>query len=442
MTNRTNRQYRTEKTFQRVLIIAFMTIFLDLLGFGIIIPIQPFYVKSFGATPTVVTLLGASYSMMQFFFSPFWGGLSDKVGRRPIILFSIVISAIGRFMFAMASGLWVLFAARMLAGFGNANIGTAQAIIADVTTAENRSTGMALIGVAFGLGFLFGPAVGGYLGGISPQMPFGWRVDWRWPTGFLPSLCSLKPKLQTRPTKPDPSWILNCSSGSRNYVNVSAVLWITLIYTTAFALMEQAIGLYIEAIWVTDPALTDAERLELAGWKTANYLVIVGITAIFVQGGLVRPLTKKFGEVWMTRVGISFVVLAIAGIPLLGDYGNFALFCATAVIMAFGTGLLNPAKSALISRGAPDDEQGAVLGLNQSFAAMGRMLGPIFSGMIFEVFIGAPFFVSAGILLLGVFMALRLEQARLLPWRLVSRTQAVNCFECVNVPTIVACLEL
>ena len=164
-----------KKPSKKVLIIAFMTIFLDLLGFGIIIPIQPFYVKSFGATPTVVTLLGASYSMMQFFFSPFWGGLSDKVGRRPIILFSIVISAIGHFMFAMASGLWVLFAARMLAGFGNANIGTAQAIIADVTTAENRSTGMALIGVAFGLGFLFGPAVGGYLGGISPSCPLGSR---------------------------------------------------------------------------------------------------------------------------------------------------------------------------------------------------------------------------------------------------------------------------
>lgn len=410
MTTDVQNNTERKKPSKKVLIIAFMTIFLDLLGFGIIIPIQPFYVKSFGATPTVVTLLGASYSMMQFFFSPFWGGLSDKIGRRPIILFSIVISAIGHFMFAMASGLWVLFAARMLAGFGNANIGTAQAIIADVTTAENRSTGMALIGVAFGLGFLFGPAVGGYLGGISPQMPFwvaGGLAVANWIFAFF-MLSETKTADSTHKARPILDFEL--FKRSRNYVNVSAVLWITLIYTTAFALMEQAIGLYIEAIWVTDPALTDAERLELAGWKTANYLVIVGITAIFVQGGLVRPLTKKFGEVWMTRVGISFVVLAIAGIPLLGDYGNFALFCATAVIMAFGTGLLNPAKSALISRGAPDDEQGAVLGLNQSFAAMGRMLGPIFSGMIFEVFIGAPFFVSAGILLLGVFMALRLEQ--------------------------------
>ena len=120
-------------------------------------------------------------------------------------------------------------------------------------------------------------------------------------------------------------------------------------------------------------------------------------------------MTKRFGEVWMTRVGIGFVVVAIAGIPLLGDTANFTLFCGTAVIMAMGTGLLNPAKSALISRGAPDDEQGAVLGLNQSFSAMGRMLGPIFSGMLFELFVGAPFFSSAGLLLIASLVAMQLR---------------------------------
>ncbi len=398
----------SNKPSKKVLIVAFLTIFLDLLGFGIIIPIQPFYAKSLGATATVVTLLGASYSVMQFFFSPFWGGLSDKVGRRPIILFSIVISAIGHFMFAMASGLTTLFAARMLAGFGNANIGTAQAIIADVTTAENRSTGMALIGVAFGLGFLFGPAVGGYLGGISPSMPFwvagGLSVaNWIFAFFFLKETKSADSTHKARPI-----FDVELFKRSKQYVNVSAVLWITLIYTTAFALMEQAIALYIEHVWITDATLSMEDRIEAAGWKTANYLVIVGVTAIIVQGGLVRPLTKKFGEVWMTRVGIGFVVAAIGLIPILGDTANFMLFCVTAIIMAMGTGLLNPAKSALISRGAPDDEQGAVLGLNQSFAAMGRMLGPIFSGMLFEWFVGAPFFSAAGLLLIASIVAMQL----------------------------------
>lgn len=402
----------SSKPSKKVLIVAFLTIFLDLLGFGIIIPIQPFYAKSFGASATVVTLLGASYSAMQFFFSPFWGGLSDKIGRRPIILFSIVISAIGHFMFAMASslgGLGVLFAARMLAGFGNANIGTAQAIIADVTTAENRSTGMALIGVAFGLGFLFGPAVGGYLGGISPAMPF-WVAGGLSVANWFFALFFLKETKTADSThKARPIFDVELFKRSKQYQNVSSVLWITLIYTTAFALMEQAIALYIEHIWITDTTLSMKDRIEAAGWKTANYLVIVGVTAIVVQGGLVRPLTKKFGEVWMTRVGIGFVVAAIGLIPILGDTANFMLFCVTAIIMAFGTGLLNPAKSALISRGAPDDEQGAVLGLNQSFAAMGRMLGPVFSGMLFEWFVGAPFFSAAGLLLIASIVALQLR---------------------------------
>ena len=399
------------KPSKKVLVVAFLTIFLDLLGFGIIIPIQPFYAKSFGASATVVTLLGASYSAMQFFFSPFWGGLSDKIGRRPIILFSIVISAIGHFMFAMALHLvvWVLFAARMLAGFGNANIGTAQAIIADVTTAENRSTGMALIGVAFGLGFLFGPAVGGYLGGISPSMPF-WVAGGLSVANWFFALFFLKETKTADSThKARPIFDLELFKRSKQYQNVSSVLWITLIYTTAFALMEQAIALYIEHVWITDTTLSMEERIEAAGWKTANYLVIVGVTAIVVQGGLVRPMTKRFGEVWMTRVGIGFVVVAIAGIPLLGDTANFTLFCVTAIVMAMGTGLLNPAKSALISRGAPDDEQGAVLGLNQSFSAMGRMLGPIFSGMLFEWFVGAPFFSAAGLLLIASLVAMQLR---------------------------------
>ena len=209
---------------------------------------------------------------------------------------------------------------------------------------------------------------------------------------------------------------------SRSYHNVASVLWITLIYTTAFALMEQAIALYIEAVWITDTGLSTDERIEVAGWKTANYLVIVGITAIIVQGGLVRPLTKKFGEVWMTRVGIFLVFLSIAGIPVLGSSGNFMLFCITAIVMACGTGLLNPAKTALISRGAPDDEQGSVLGLNQSFSAMGRMLGPIVSGMLFEWFIGAPFVSSAGLLLIGLLVSFNLKP----PEKVVSRNSAIG----------------
>ena len=172
---------------------------------------------------------------MQFLFSPFWGTLSDKIGRRPIILFSIFISAIGHFLFAWATVLPLLFAARMLAGFGNANIGTAQAIIADVTTAENRSKGMALIGVAFGLGFLFGPALGGFLVQYSPQMPF--IVGILSLLNFLfVFLCWKKPNQRILSPKKE-NYLIPISSKKQNSLLTSKKSSLSAYYTTAFAPM-------------------------------------------------------------------------------------------------------------------------------------------------------------------------------------------------------------
>ncbi|MEI6397812.1 MAG: MFS transporter, partial [Pseudomonadota bacterium] len=161
----------SKKSQRSPLLIAFFTIFLDLLGFGIVIPVNSFYVQSLGASPAVIAWLSASYSLMQFLFAPFWGRLSDKIGRRPVILISVAASCAGHMIFGLSSTLFTVFAARLLAGFGNANLGTAQAIISDVTTPENRAKGMGLIGAAFGLGFLLGPAIGGFAGQYSPQAP-------------------------------------------------------------------------------------------------------------------------------------------------------------------------------------------------------------------------------------------------------------------------------
>ena len=151
--------------------IVFLTTFIDLLGFGIIIPIQPFYAESFSATPATVTMLGASYSLMQFLFSGMIGQLSDRVGRRPVLLGSVALIIIGYLVFAQATSITGLFIARMISGLGGANLGAAQAIIADVTPADQRSRGMGIIGAAFGLGFIFGPAIGGALGQWGPVVP-------------------------------------------------------------------------------------------------------------------------------------------------------------------------------------------------------------------------------------------------------------------------------
>ena len=299
--------------------------------------------------------------------------------------------------------------ARALAGFGNANIGTAQAIIADVTTPENRAKGMALIGIAFGLGFLLGPAIGGLLGQISPTAPFigaGILALFNLFFAFF-----LLPETKSFSSKPIQRRIFpfTAFTEAKKYVNVRALLIVSFIYTTGFSLMEQAISLYIEHIWVTDPMLTVTERLQEAGLLTAYFLIVVGITAIIVQGGLVGRLQRMMGEVKMTQVGLLLTGVSIGCIPIIGPSAVFPLFLLIGIPLAFGTGMLNPAKTALLSRSIPTSEQGSILGLNQSFSALGRVVGPTFSGFFFDIFVELPFYTSVILFGLGLLMASSLQ---------------------------------
>ena len=384
------------------LLVAFFTMFLDLLGFGIIIPIQPFYAESFGATATVVTLLGATYSIMQFFFASFWGRLSDRLGRRPIILFSVFISAIGHFCFALAPNLPLLFGARALAGFGNANLGTAQAVVADVTTQENRAKGMGLIGVAFGMGFLLGPAIGGFLGQYGPTIPLFAAgilacLNWVFAYFMLPETKTTTSKASTRRVLP-----VGLFKAAKAFPNAQNLLLISLLYTWGFALMEQDITLFIEHIWVQpSPSMPDDIRIKEAASLTAWFLVTIGLTAVVVQGGLIGRLSKKVGEAKLIKTGLLIVASALAIIPMIGHSGQFPLMLVLAVWMAIGSGILNPSKSALLSRSIPDDRQGEILGLNQSLSSLGRVLGPLMAGALFELNTTIPFVTGAGILLVA-----------------------------------------
>ena len=374
--------------------------FLDLLGFGIIIPIQPFYAESFGASAAVVTLLGATYSIMQFFFASFWGRLSDRLGRRPIILFSVFISAIGHFCFALAPTLPLLFAARALAGFGNANLGTAQAVVADVTTQENRAKGMGLIGVAFGLGFLLGPGIGGFLGQYGPTIPLFAAgilatLNWIFAFFFLPETKKTSSKPSARRVLP-----IDTFRAAKAFPNAQSLLLISLLYTWGFALMEQDITLFIEHIWVQpSPDMPDDQRIKEAASLTAYFLVTIGLTAVFVQGGLIGRLSRKYGEAPLIKLGLLIVASSLLCIPLIGHSGQFPLMLVLAVWMAFGSGILNPSKSALLSRSIPEDRQGEILGLNQSLSSLGRVLGPLIAGILFELNTSIPFAVGACILL-------------------------------------------
>jgi DHA1 family tetracycline resistance protein-like MFS transporter len=406
-----------KKKTNRTLFIAFITIFLDLVGFGIIIPVQPFYAEMFGATPTQVTWLGASYSLMQFLFAPLWGRLSDRIGRRPVLMSGVFISIIGYSLFGAAGSLPILFLARMLAGFGNANIGVAQALVADVTDRENRAKGMGIIGAAFGLGFTFGPAIGGLLGQISPAAPgygaavlgvFNFILAWRLlPETHTKRVASPETESAGHSRKVPLSFAaLRRAAATRN---VLPILVTTLTVITGFALMEQIMGLYIEHVWIGSGATT-AESAKHATALTAGFLVAVGITATIVQGGLIGRLVKKYGELTLCKFGVLILVLAMLVTPLLVSSKQIGLLLVCAVLYAIGMGLFNPSMTSLLSKNVSEEDQGGTLGLNQSMASLGRFLGPAFAGILFERQANLPFYTSAVMIGVSFFLVLRIKK--------------------------------
>ena len=390
------------------LLIAFMTVTLDLLGFGIIIPIQPFYAEAFGATPTMVTWLGASYSLMQFLFVPFWGRLSDRIGRRPVILTSVALGTFGYVIFGLAGSLGMLFAARMLSGFGNANIASAQAIIADTTSGPERTKGMGLIGAAFGLGFIFGPALGGFLG----QFGLAWPAFGAAALGAVNFVFAAVMLPETRPkTQPDAVRVMPWEVLPKllHHPNFGRIVSVIFVMTTGFALMEQALGLYVERVWVPEALASTGEvqraALREAAALTSYILVVVGITAAIVQGGLIGRLSKRFGERRLAVVGLSLVAFSMLLIPLVGAWGVYAAMFPAAVVLATGTGLATPSLNSLLSQSVDATEQGGALGVGQSASALGRVVGPAISGMLFQWLIGAPFFAGALLTTLAVIVS-------------------------------------
>ena len=399
----------------RPMLVAFVTVVLDLLGFGIIIPIQPFYAEHLGASPTLVTLLGASYSLMQFLFAPMWGRLSDRIGRRPVMLTSISIGIVGYTIFGAAGSLGVLFASRMLAGFGAANIGAAQAIVADTTSGHDRAKGMGLIGAAFGIGFVIGPAMGGALGQLGPEAPaYGAAI-----LGFLNLLLAIRYLPETRRVGAGAPvgqrrtvFSFAAVRAIAGQINVGRLLLIVLVSVAGMALMEQALPLFIERIFLPVatyvPGSPEAHARSAA--LTAYILVAVGVTATVVQGGLIGRLTKRFGERTLIRVGSVLMGLAFVLMPIAGAAGSFAALMGTGVVLAVGSGMMNPSIMSFLSRSVASDVQGATLGLSQSLSALGRTLGPAVAGVLFEIGIDIPFYSAAGTLLVAVVIAFGLRR--------------------------------
>ncbi|OIO55182.1 MAG: hypothetical protein COX57_10645 [Alphaproteobacteria bacterium CG_4_10_14_0_2_um_filter_63_37] len=393
--------------------IVFVTVMLDLIGFGMVLPLMPLYASDprFLATPVQIGWLMGIYSLMQFLFMPLWGRMSDRWGRRPVLLIGLAGSAISYAVYGWAESLMVLFVSRAVAGVMGANIATAQAIVADITPPEKRAAGMGMIGAAFGLGFVMGPALGGVLsqwGGIAAA-PLTAAV-----LSAVNLIFALFFLAETRvhglPTAK--AWIHPLSLApwkeAMRYPAVLALSGMIFLVIAAFAAFEVVLPLWGEAKF----GWTMAD----AGWVFAY----VGVLIVLVQGGMVRRVVPKWGEKKAARIGLA---LMTAGLSLLSLWHNQTALYLLLIPIAFGMGLVNPTFSALVSLNSDPDHQGTMLGLFQSLSALGRVVGPVLGGMMFAG-LGERTFVMSGAVMAVVLMVFVQRQTIMRDHRQMAATSA------------------
>jgi DHA1 family tetracycline resistance protein-like MFS transporter len=352
--------------------VLFLIVFVDLVGFGLVIPLLPFYAERFSASPQQVTLLLAIYSLMQMFSSPLWGRLSDRIGRRPVLMVSMMASVLAYLWMGFADALWMLFAARALGGICAGNIAAAQAYIADVTPPEKRARGMGMIGAAFGFGFIIGPALGGVVAGHDLG-----TADLRTP-GLIAAGLSFLAVLGVVFLLKESLTAAKVDGPARSRVTLimdafgrpvlSRLLVIFFLVTFAFAGMEATF-----AMWA----------MRQYGWGPAQVgyvFTYVGVLSAVMQGGLIGPLTRQFGEEKLMTAGLAMITGGLLG---LGFAQELAALLVAVSLLALGMGAMQPSLSSLISRRAGASEQGEIMGVAQSVGSLSRVLGPVAAGALF-----------------------------------------------------------
>jgi MFS transporter, DHA1 family, tetracycline resistance protein len=381
--------------------VLFLIVFVDLVGFGLIIPLLPFYAERFGASPQLVTILMAVFSLMAMIAAPLWGRLSDRVGRRPVLMASMMAAALAYLWLGLASALWMLFAARALAGLCAGNIAAAQAYIADVTPPEKRARGMGMIGAAFGLGFIIGPAIGGLVAGndlatadletpglIAAGLSFAALIG---VLLILPE--SLPTAARGRAAR---SRVAALHSALRRPV-LSRLLLVFFLVILAFAGMESTFALWAMRQYRWGPA------------QVGYALTFVGLLSAVMQGGLIGPLTRRFGEERLLLGGLAAIALGLLALPFAQALPLLVLALS---LLAGGMGMMQPSLNSLISRRAGSGEQGEVMGVAQSVGSLSRVLGPIIAGALFEgVGRGSPFLWGAGLVAAALLIGWRLPRS-------------------------------
>ncbi|MBU6455020.1 MAG: MFS transporter [Cyanobacteria bacterium REEB67] len=378
--------------------LMFLTMFIDLVGFGIILPLLPLYAKQFGADGLTVGMLLTSYSLMQFFFAPMWGRLSDKIGRRPVLMISLATSAVGYTIWGFSNTLAMLFVSRLVAGFGNANLAVAQAYIADVTPEEYRSRGMGMIGAAFGLGFVLGPAIAGtaIVCGVQPHV-----------LGFIAAGFSIIDLIFTAIFLPEPpnrqdNALTPFSLGAGFYFRTLAnkkfglSLLIMFISTFAFANMETTLVLLTNKFY------------NFSLLQNSCLFTGLGLIMALIQGGLIRRIGKKYPDAVLVTAGTALLTVGLLLIPATH---YLPVLGVGLILLATGSGINNPSNSSLLSKLCPREETGGVMGIGQSMATLGRILGPVAGGYLFDAMgAGCPYWVAAACTLLACLLSLKLPR--------------------------------
>lgn len=367
------------------LVIIFITVFIDLLGFGIIIPLLPFYAESFGASAFAIGLLGTSFSLMQFLFSPVWGRWSDRIGRKPIILVGLLGSCLSYVTMALAGSLALLFIARILGGIAGANIPTAQAYIADITTAENRAKGMGMVGAAFGLGFIFGPAIGGVLSRYSPETPM-WCAAALCLGNFI-AAWFLLPESRRVSAATRTLGRMEAFRHAMLQPTLMLVLALYFIVTMAFSGFEATFALFTEAKF---------------GYTAASIgflFAFIGLILSLIQGVLVGRAVRRIGERRLIPIAIFLISLGIGLIPFVWNVPTLLVALA---FLAVGMGFNNPSLSSMVSKLSHQDDQGGILGLASSIASLGRVVGPAWGGYLYDAYgMTTPYLSAAGLMLVA-----------------------------------------
>lgn len=408
------------------LAMLFLIVFINLVGFGLVVPLLPFFAQSLDAEPWQITVMFAAYSLGQFFAEPFWGRLSDRIGRKPVLLMTLMANAVGYLALAFAPNIWLAIAIRLFTGLGAGNISTVQGYVADVTPPAERAGRMGMIGAAFGMGFIVGPGLGGIL--TQPQLG---HVGYLLPIFVASGLAALaavgvvvflrESRAKADPAAPRPAFMSGLHD-ARAHPVVSRVLLVTLIYMAGFSAMESVFGLWAE------------DRYAWGAREVGFSFMIVGIVSALNQGIFTGKLARRFGETRVLATGMLLfgaslvlqVLAPVAWFPAVSlDMGLFTLPVVQGwsipIIMAIGAcgmSMAMPNISAMISRATPPDRQGSMLGLNMATGSIARIFGPLFAGALFSgvghdwpFLIGAALTVPAAVIAIQAGRALRRGQA-------------------------------